>query len=118
MSQRLSRAEERELRIELLRARAAIERQNLRKYSCHIVEDVTPGNLLKGLLPSVLGSGGASNFLMQGVGLLTRYPFLVSSFTGLISGSRKGRSSRRLLRTVVGAVLGWQVLRVARRKNT
>lgn len=118
MSKRMSRAEARELRIELLRARAAIERQNLRKYSAGLVNDLSPGNLVRGVLPRGLGEGGASNLLMQGVGLLTRYPFLVSSVTGLLSGRGRGKAGKRLFRALLGGLLGWQALRMARRNKT
>lgn len=118
MAKKISRAEARELRLELLRARAAIERQNLRKYSGQVADDIAPGNLLKGLLPSGLGElgrGGAVDVLAQGAGLLARYPFLLSAFTGLLS--RRGRSGRQWLGVVVGAVLGWQALRLVRQQK-
>lgn len=118
MSKRMSRAEARELRIELLRARAAIERQNLRKYSAGLVNDLSPGNLVRGVLPRGLGEGGAGNLLMQGVGLLTRYPFLVSSVTGLLSGRGRGKVGKRLFRALLGGLLGWQALRMARRNKS
>lgn len=119
MAGKLSRAQSRELRLELLRARAAIERQNLRKYSGQLANDLAPGNLVKSMLPAGLTTGRTSDTLLQGAGLLARYPFLLSTLTGLFSGAKRGRASRRVLRVVVGVALGWQALRLARReKNT
>ena len=118
MAKKISRAEAREMRLELLRARAAIERQNLRKYSGQVAEDLAPGSLVKGLLPAGiagLGRGGAVDVLAQGAGLLARYPFLLSTFTGLLSS--RGRSGRKWLGVVVGAALGWQALRIVRQQK-
>ena len=118
MTRRISRTEARELRLELLRARAAIERQHLRQYSGQVVDDLAPVNLIKGLLPdriADLGKGGAVGVLTQGADLLGRYPFLLSTLTGLLS--RRGSSKRRWLGVVVGAVLGWQALRIVRQQK-
>ena len=118
MAGKLSRARSRELRIELLRARAAIERQNLCKYSGQLVDDLMPGNLVKGMLPARFSTGNITDVLVQGAGLLTRYPFLLSSVMGLFSGARRGRTGRRVLRLVVGVAVGWQALRLARREKS
>ncbi|WJJ92939.1 hypothetical protein [Neopusillimonas aromaticivorans] len=66
MAGKLSRAQSRELRLELLRARAAIERQNLRKYSGQLANDLAPGNLVKSMLPAGLTTGSTSDTLLQG----------------------------------------------------
>ncbi|MFA7624061.1 MAG: hypothetical protein WCY47_03825 [Pusillimonas sp.] len=118
MAGKMSRMQARELRIELLRARAAIERQNLRKYSAQLSDDLKPGNLVRGMLPASLAEGSTSGVLVQGAGLLARYPFLLSALSGLFSASGRGRSSRRLLRVVVGVALGWQALKLARPKKS
>ena len=118
MTKKVTPAQNRELRLELLRARAAIERQNLRKYSGSVVDDLMPGNLVKGFLPSGLsglGKGGAADILAQGAGLLARYPFLLSTFTGLLA--RRGRSGRRWASVLVGVALGWQALRLVRQQK-
>lgn len=118
MASKMSHAQARELRIELLRARAAIERQNLRKYSGQLSDDLKPVNLIKGLLPASLAKGSTAGVLAQGAGLLARYPFLLSTLTGLFSGKRKVSSSRRVLRVLAGAALGWQALRLVRQKKS
>ena len=117
MARKMSSAERRELRIELLRARAAIERQNLRKHACQVADDLAPGALVKALLPVRSGYGGAFDMLSQGAGMLARYPFLFSVLTRMVSGGAKGRTGLRWLRVAVAAVLGWQAVRVVRQKS-
>ena len=58
-----------------------------------------------------LSSGkGAGAALMQGARFLSRYPFLVSTLSGLFSG--RGRSRTRLLKAGVGVVAAWQMVKL------
>jgi len=99
---------EREIKIELLRARAAIERQTLRNSLHHLGQDLQPSALLRSLLPSSVGRKRPTDWLFQGVGLMKRYPFLVSTVSALFSGVRK---RHRLLRMGAGLLLSWQLAR-------
>lgn len=111
MSSTLSRARERALRKELLRARAAVERQSLRKSTCDVAHDISPSALVRSVVPRSLSSGkGVGAALVQGARFLSRYPFLVSTLSGLLSG--RGRSRTRLLKAGVGVVAAWQLLKL------
>lgn len=115
MSRGMSKARERELRKELLRARAAVERQDVRRHACGVAQDLSPSALVRSVVPKSLSSGQVGSVLWEGAGLLGRYPFLVSSLSGLLSG--RGRLGRRLLRMTLGAATAWQVLRVVKSRS-
>jgi hypothetical protein len=111
VSSTLSRARERALRKELLRARAAVERQSLRKSACDVVNDISPAALVRSVVPRSLSLGkGAGAVLMQGARFLSRYPFLVSTLSGLLSG--RGRPHTRLLKAGAGVVAAWQLVKL------
>lgn len=111
MSSNLSRTRERALRKDLLRARAAVERQSLCKSACELVNDISPAALIRTVMPRALSSGkGAGALLMQGARFLTRYPFLLSSLSSLLSG--RGRSRNRLLKAGIGIATVWQVVKM------
>lgn len=102
---------DRAVRIELLRARAAIERESLAHSIASTSRSLTPGNLLKRWLPGLGGSGNLSNLLWQGVSLARRYPFISSTVSALIMG--RGKRSR-LFRVAGGVLLGWQAFKAWR----
>ncbi|HCN73394.1 MAG TPA: hypothetical protein DIS96_17475 [Pusillimonas sp.] len=111
MSSNLSRTRERALRKDLLRARAAVERQSLRKSACEVVSDISPAALIRTVMPRALSSGkGAGASLMQGARFLTRYPFLLSSLSSLLPG--RGGSRSRLLKVGVGVFTVWQLVKM------
>ena len=103
----LSPAVDRAVRIELLRARAALERESLAHDIAAAGRSLEPANLLKRWLPG-LAKGNVSRLLWQGVSLARRYPFISSTLSALIMG--RGKRSR-LLRLAGGALLGWQVFK-------
>jgi len=110
MSNKRSQAVDRAVRIELLRARAAIERESLAYDIASASRSLEPRNLLKRWLPG-LARGNVSQLLWQGVSLARRYPFISSTVSALIMG--RGKRSR-LLRLAGGALLGWQVYKAWR----
>lgn len=91
MSKGLSH-QERAIRIELARARAALERQQVKVGLCHVRESFT----LTGVLQSVLGqrrtrgNSSAMNWLSQGLALSGRYPYVLRSVSALL-GTTLGR---------------------------
>lgn len=101
---------DRAVRIELLRARAAIERESLAHDIASASRSLQPRNLVKRWLPGLSG-GNLSGLVWQGVALARRYPFISSTVSALIMG--RGKRSR-LLRLAGGALLGWQALRAWR----
>lgn len=108
MARNLSASRLREVKIELLRARAAIERQTLQNSLRHVGQDLQPGALLRSFLPASVSRKRPTDWLFQGLGLLRRYPFIVSTASALLSGVRK---RNRLLRLGAGLLLSWQVAR-------
>src|SRR3546814_19567555 len=85
------------LRIELVRARAALERQRLLRSGNNLAASLTPSALVKGLLPQSVARQGASDWMFDAVGLLRRYPLLASGAPTLLSGA--GRSEERRVGT-------------------
>lgn len=104
---------ERALRIELLRARAALERQSF-VYSARSVHDsLTPMGIVRSVFPRMAKKGPA-DWLLQGFSVARRYPFLASGLSALVSGAGRRRG---LWRVAVGLLLSWQVVRALGRSN-
>ncbi|WP_397474056.1 hypothetical protein [Pusillimonas sp.] len=108
MAKKPSAARLREVKIELLRARAAIERQTLGNSFRRLGQDLKPSALLRGLLPASVSRKRPTDWMFQGLNLVRRYPFIVSTASALLSGVRK---RHRLLRLGAGLLLSWQVAR-------
>ncbi len=108
MANKPSAAKLREVRIELLRARAALERQTLGNSIRHISHDIKPSSLLRSLLPSSGKRKRPSDWLVQGMNLVRRYPFILPTASALLSGVKK---RNRLLRLGAGLLLSWGVAR-------
>ncbi len=101
---------DRRARIELLRARALVERMMLRRAAC---------DALEGLRPESLASDASAGLRAAGMGWLTaairtvrRYPLVLSLASSAISGVRRGNPYAR-----VGmlALVAWRLLRARRR---
>lgn len=107
-------ANERSLRIELARARAALERQSLERGVRNLEESLKPATLLRGLLPKLVSQSGSLGWLGQGLLLTQRYPLLASGVSALISGL--GRR-HRWWRLGAGLLLGWQLAHSSRLKK-
>jgi hypothetical protein len=105
--QKMSPAVERAVRIELLRARAAIERESLAHGVAETGRALSPSHLIKGLLPGFSG-GGSTRLVWQAIGLVRRYPVILSSVSAMVLG---GNKRSKLLKLATGAVVGWQVFR-------
>ncbi|HEY9459795.1 MAG TPA: hypothetical protein VIR04_03230 [Paralcaligenes sp.] len=99
---------ERPERIELARARAALERQSLERGIRNLEESLKPATLFRGLLPKSVAQSGSLGWLGQGLLLTQRYPLLASGASALISGLGK---RHRWLRLGAGLLLGWQLAR-------
>ncbi|MBV6304711.1 hypothetical protein KVP10_07425 [Candidimonas humi] len=106
MNKRASRSPQ-ELRIEILRARAALERQALRRHVAQVGAALRPSALLQAALPRLLPGSGRS-WLAEGLSLARRYPLVVSLASALLAGKRRGRAWVRL---GAGLLLGLQALR-------
>lgn len=99
---------DRAVRIELLRARAAIERESLAQGIVSAGRKLEPAALFKSMLPG-LSSGGASRWAMQAIGLARRYPLISSSVSALFM---RGGKKSRLLKLAGGALVGWQLFKL------
>lgn len=115
MSRRNS-SRDRAVRIELLRARAAIERQSVVHNVQSLGQSLTPRGLLETFMPR-LGSGGRrkppSDLLMQAFSFSRRYPMVLSMGTALLS--KAARRKIRWWKLAAGAVLAWQASRNLRK---
>ena len=65
---------ERAVRIEMLRAKAALERQHIAHQAQTMAMGLDPSRLLTNLLP-----GKTSAWVSRGLGLVTRYPYLLTT---------------------------------------
>jgi len=65
---------ERAVRIEMLRAKAALERQHIAYQASVMAAQLDPTQLVANLLP-----GKASAWVSRGLGLVTRYPYILST---------------------------------------
>ncbi|NLC36723.1 MAG: hypothetical protein GX772_09835, partial [Alcaligenaceae bacterium] len=77
MSRRSPR-HDRALRIEILRARAAMERQSLAHGVQRLGKSLTPRGLLESFLPGTARHRSSSGFLLQALRLTRRYPLVLS----------------------------------------
>lgn len=101
---------DRAVRIELLRARAALERESLAQDLAATTRSLKPGNLIKRWLPS-LAQGNLTKLLWQGFTLARRYPFVSSTLSAVVMG--RGKRSG-LIKLAGGALLGWQAFKAWR----
>ena len=106
-------AKERALQIELVRARAALERQAVARSVRNMGEELTPGGLLRSVFPRA-ASRSAADWVFQAIALTRRYPLLASSASALLSGVGK---RRRWWRLGAGLLLSWQMARSMSRKQ-
>ena len=95
---------DRAVRIEPLRARAAIERESWPRASPAPAASWSRPRL-KSLLPG-LASSNASRWALQAIGLARRYPLVSSSLSAMFM---RGGKRFRLLKVAAGALVGWQL---------
>jgi len=116
MSRQLS-ARERAVRIELLRARAAIERQSMAHSVQHLSNSLTPRGLLESIMPgfrrSVRGHSSPSSMLLQAFSFTRRYPMILSMGSALLSTA--ARRKLRWWKLLAGAAVAWQASRNLRK---
>ena len=101
----------RKVRIELLQARAAIERQSV----VHGVQDLgaslTPRGLMESFMPR--GRSGASPDLMTRVlSLYRRYPVVLSLGSAMFS--RRGRQKLRWVKLAAAGFVAWRAAKSLR----
>lgn len=101
---------DRTVRIELLRARAALERESLAHDIASTTRSFKPGNLVKQWLPS-FARGNMSGLIWQGITLARRYPIVSSTLSAVVMGRGK---RARLFKLAGGALLGWQAFKAWR----
>ncbi|WP_026349938.1 hypothetical protein [Bordetella sp. FB-8] len=110
---RFSNRADRQARIELLRTRAALERETLAGQLAQATQAWRPGMLLRMALSS-LGfekNGGWESLPSQLIALAKRHPVLGSALSSLLLG-RIG--SRGVLRAVTIGLAGWELYKAWR----
>lgn len=107
-------AQDRALHIELVRARAAIERQRLKRGVHELGLSLRPAALAKGVLPGLTGGRGATDWLFRIFSLSRRYPLLTSGASALLSGVGK---RHRLLKIGLGLLVVWQLNRAGKKSD-
>ncbi len=100
---RQAKAHHRAVRIELLRARAALERQSLCQYSRALGQQLQPGNLLSSVTPE-FSARGVGTWVQQAFRLSRRYPFLLSSASSVLS-----MFGGRWVKVAAVGLLGWRL---------
>lgn len=101
---RRSQVMDRAVRIELLRARAAIERETLAESIVQAGRALAPATLASQILPSLAGRK-TGKLLWQAFGLARRYPLISSSVSALIMGGKRGR----MFKLLASSLAGWQL---------
>ena len=96
---------DRAVRIELLRARAAIERESLAQSIAQTGQALEPSALARQILPGLTGTK-ASKMVWQAFSLARRYPFVSSSLSALFMG---GKRRGRVFKLLTGGLVGWQL---------
>ena len=109
---RLPPSRDRALRIELLRARAAIERQSLAHGFQHLGASLTPRGLLESFLPRTARKS-PSDVLMRVFSMSRRYPLLLSLGSAVLSTAARRRL--RWWKLAAAAAAAWQVSRSLRK---
>lgn len=105
--------QERALRIELVRARAALERQAMARSVRDIGSSLHPRALMRGLMPRASGRS-ASDWIFRAVSLARRYPLLTSSVSAMVTGAARRKSWWRI---AAGLLLSWQIARSMKQKG-
>ncbi len=109
---RTATGRERAARIEILRARAAIERQSMVHGLQHLGSSLTPSGLLASVFPRS-ARRSPSDLLMRAFMMSRRYPMILSLGSALLSATARRRL--RWWKLAAGAVAAWQVSRQLRK---
>jgi hypothetical protein len=97
---------DRAVRIELLRARAALEREAFVVSVVEARQSLSPRSLFSSVWPRV-AAANSSRLAMQALGLMRRYPVIGSGLSTLVFG---GTKKTGLLKLGGGLLLGWRLL--------
>lgn len=117
MSKRMT-AQERVIRIELARTRAALERQDIARSLHDLHGALTPAGVWQSLSASWRRPGGQRmNWVSQALALSSRYPFLLTSASAMLTTIGRGRRGW-VWRAGLGALAGWKIVqKVQRARN-
>lgn len=116
MSKRRLTRQERLIRIELARTRAALERQNVARSLHDLHESFTPAGIWQSLFSRRGGRrSGQASWLRQAVALSRRYPFLITGLSAAVSSIGRGRRGLAW-RLVLGSLAGWKLLQRVQRQ--
>lgn len=99
-----NKAQNRLVRIELLRARAALERQSLRRQSLSLGSQLQPGRLFSSVVPS-FNTRSVGSLLGSAFSLGRRYPFLLSGASTVLSAF-----GGRWVKLAAAGLVGWKLL--------
>ena len=118
MSKRMTE-QERIVRIELARTRAALERQDAARTLHDLHESLTPAGLWHSLVSGTRSrrpGGRRINWVSQAMALSSRYPFLLTSASAVLTTIGRGRH-KWVWRVGLGALAGWKVLQSLQRSR-
>lgn len=104
--------QERLIRIELARTRAALERQNVVRSVHELHDSLTPAGLWHSLFSRRSGRGSSrrrSNWLPQILALSRRYPLLLTSASAALTTIGRRRKGW-MWRLGLGALASWKLL--------
>ncbi len=111
MTTRMTR-QERLIRIELARTRAALERQNISRCLCDVHDALTPAGLWRTLFSGRRGRRSSSRRLSgiftQLLSLSRRYPLLLGTASAALSSVGRGRRGL-VWRIGLTALAGWKL---------
>lgn len=116
MTKRRLTKQERLIRIELARTRAALERQNVARSLHDLHESLTPSGIWQSLTSRKgQGSGSQISWLTQAVAVSRRYPFLITGASAALSALGRGRRGMAW-RLLLGTLAGWRLLQRVQRQ--
>lgn len=117
MTKRRLTKQERLIRIELARTRAALERQNVTRSLHDLHDSLTPAGVWQSLFSRRSGKGrsrGQVNWLAHAAVLSRRYPFLLTGLSAALSSIGRGRRGVAW-RLLLGTLAGWKLLQRVQR---
>ena len=118
MTNRRLTKQDRLIRIELARTRAALERQNVARSLHDLHESLTPSGIWQSLFSRrrrQSRSGSATSWLTQAARLSRRYPYLLTGASAVLSTLGRGRRGLAW-RAVLGSLAGWRLLQRVQRQ--
>lgn len=104
---------DRSTQIELVRARAALERQTMARSAKELGASLEPKVLMRSFMPK-MPSRSTTDWMLKGVSLARRYPLVASGMSAILTRAAK---RKKWLRIGAGLLITWQIARTFSRKS-